>query len=71
MVRWYLHAGVDNEKNLENPKAKTDKRHGEKIVEKNVKNKIKINPPQGMGGLLRSVVLSVRCMRLKLMRRST
>ena len=42
------YAGVDNEKNLENPKAKTDKKAGEKIEEKDIKNKIKINPPMGM-----------------------
>ena len=42
------YAGVDNEKNLENPKAKTDTRAGEKIEEKDIKNKIKINPPMGM-----------------------
>ena len=42
------YAGVDNEKNLENPKAKTDTKAGEKIEEKDIKNKIKINPPMGM-----------------------
>ena len=42
------YSGLDNENNLQNPKAKTDDRAGEKIVEKNIKNKIKINPPQGM-----------------------
>jgi hypothetical protein len=41
-------AGVDNEKNLENPKAKKASKSNEKIVEKSVKNKIIINPPQGM-----------------------
>jgi hypothetical protein len=41
-------AGVDGENNLQNPKAKTDTKAGEKITEKNVKNKILINPPQGM-----------------------
>ena len=42
------YAGVDKEKNLENPKAKTSTKAGEKIVEKSIKNKIKINPPQGV-----------------------
>ena len=42
------YAGVDGEKNLQNPKAKTDKKAGEKIEEKDIKNKIKINPPMGM-----------------------
>ena len=41
-------AGVDGEKNLENPKAKTDNKSNQRITEKSVKNKIKINPPQGM-----------------------
>jgi hypothetical protein len=41
-------AGVDNEKNLENPKAKKASKSNEKIVEKSVKNKIVINPSQGM-----------------------
>jgi len=42
------YSGVDGEKNLQNPKAKTDKKAGEKIEEKDIKNKIKINPPMGM-----------------------
>ena len=41
-------AGVDGENNLENPKAKTDNKSNQKITEKSVKNKIRINPPQGM-----------------------
>ena len=41
-------AGVDNERNLENPKAKKASKSSEKITEKSVKNKIIINPPQGM-----------------------
>ena len=41
-------AGVDNERNLENPKAKKASKSNEEIVEKSVKNKIIINPPQGM-----------------------
>ena len=41
-------AGVDNEKNLENPKAKKDSKSNERITEKSVKNKIRINPPQGV-----------------------
>jgi len=41
-------AGVDNEKNLENPKAKKSSKSNERITEKSVKNKIIINPPQGM-----------------------
>ena len=41
-------AGVDNEKNLENPKAKKSSKSNERITEKSVKNKIVINPPQGM-----------------------
>ena len=41
-------AGIDGEKNLENPKAKTDTKSNQKITEKSVKNKIRINPPQGM-----------------------
>ena len=44
-----LGSGVeDDEKNLENPKAKTDNKSNQKITEKSVKNKIRINPPQGM-----------------------
>ncbi|MDB4631283.1 hypothetical protein OAF61_02170 [Pseudomonadales bacterium] len=44
-----LGSGVnDDEKNLENPKAKTDTKSNQKITEKSVKNKIRINPPQGM-----------------------
>ena len=44
-----LGSGVeDDEKNLETPKAKTDNKSNQRITEKNVKNKIKINPPQGM-----------------------
>ena len=39
----------DSEKNLGKTFAKTDKKAGEKITEKNVRNTIKINPPQGMG----------------------
>ena len=42
------YSGIDNDKNLENPKAKTQTKASEKVVEKNVKNKITINPPQGM-----------------------
>jgi hypothetical protein len=38
----------DDTKNLENKKAKTDTKAGEKITEKEIKNKIKINPPQGV-----------------------
>ncbi len=38
----------DSENNLENPKAKTDNKSNQRITEKSVKNKIKINPPQGM-----------------------
>ena len=41
-------AGVDNERNLENPKAKKASKSNERITEKSVKNKIVINPPQGM-----------------------
>jgi len=41
-------AGVDNEKNLENPKAKKASKSNERITEKSVKNKIRINPPQGV-----------------------
>merc|ERR1711965_12141 len=41
-------AGVDNERNLENPKAKKDSKSNERITEKSVKNKIRINPPQGV-----------------------
>jgi hypothetical protein len=41
-------AGVDGENNLQNPKAKTDTKSNQKITEKSVKNKIRINPPQGM-----------------------
>jgi hypothetical protein len=41
-------AGVDNEKNLENPKAKKASKSNERITEKSVKNKIVINPSQGM-----------------------
>ena len=41
-------AGVDNERNLENPKAKKASKSSEKITEKSIKNKIVINPPQGM-----------------------
>lgn len=41
-------AGVDGEKNLENPKAKKASRSNSEIVEKSVKNKIRINPPQGV-----------------------
>lgn len=36
------------EKNLKNPVAKTDTKANERITEKKVKNKIIINPPQGM-----------------------
>ena len=36
------------EKNLQNPVAKTDTKANERITEKKVKNKIIINPPQGM-----------------------
>jgi len=43
------YATGDSEKNIENPKPKTQARSSEKITEKNVKNVIKINPPQGMG----------------------
>ena len=44
-----LGSGVeDDEKNLENPKAKTVNKSNQKIIEKSVKNKIKINPPQGV-----------------------
>ena len=42
------YSGVDGEQNLQNPKAKTDTKAGEKIEEKDIKNKIKINPPMGM-----------------------
>ena len=42
------YSGVDGEKNLENPKAKTDTKADKKIEEKSVKNKIVINPPMGM-----------------------
>ena len=38
----------DDTKNLENQKAKTDNKSNQRITEKSVKNKIKINPPQGM-----------------------
>ncbi len=38
----------DSETNLGKTKAKTDDKANQKIVEKNIKNKIKINPPQGM-----------------------
>jgi hypothetical protein len=41
-------AGVDGEKNLENPKAKKGSKSNEKITEKSIKNKIRINPPQGV-----------------------
>jgi len=41
-------AGVDNERNLENPKAKKASKSNERITEKSVKNKIRINPPQGV-----------------------
>lgn len=41
-------AGVDNEKNLENPKAKKASKSNERITEKSIKNKIVINPSQGM-----------------------
>ena len=41
-------AGVDGEKNLENPKAKKASKSNEKITEKSIKNKIRINPPQGV-----------------------
>ena len=40
--------GGDSDSNVENPKAKTDDKSNQKIVEKDIKNKIKINPPQGM-----------------------
>jgi len=44
-----LYGGAqDDTKNLENQKAKTDTKAGEKITEKKVKNKILINPPQGV-----------------------
>ena len=43
-----LTPGVDGENNLKNPKAKTDTKADKKIEEKEVKNKIKINPPMGM-----------------------
>ena len=43
-----IYAGVDGERNLENPKAKTDEKAGKRIEERDIKNKIKINPPQGM-----------------------
>ena len=42
------YAGKDSEKNLQNPKAKTSSKSQDKIVEKEIKNKIKINPPQGV-----------------------
>ena len=42
------YSGVDGEQNLQNPKAKTDTKADKKIEEKEVKNKIKINPPMGM-----------------------
>ena len=38
----------DDTKNLENQKAKTDNKSNQRITEKSVKNKIRINPPQGM-----------------------
>ena len=41
-------AGIDGEKNLENPKAKKASKSNERITEKSVKNKIRINPPQGV-----------------------
>ena len=47
------YAGVDNEKNLENPKAKKASKSNERITEKSVKNKIRINPPQGVTGRVR------------------
>ena len=47
-------------------KPKTDEKSREKISEKKVKNKIVINPPQGMTGPLRKwVVKSLKWLRLK------
>ena len=50
----------------DSPKAKTDEKSREKITEKKVKNKIVINPPQGMTEPLRNLVVKfLRWLRLK------